>query len=152
MFVLDTDVLSITSPLSVVPHPMAEAWRDWVRGNVVDLHFSVVTLTELRFGVERLRAKGASRKAADLTRWLLASETVHRTRILDVTPDIAHRAGELLWHAVGSGTQPSTEDALIAATADICGFRLLSRNGKHMGVFGIDWANPLENFPGDRES
>ena len=85
--------------------------------------------------------------AAALRQWLLAAETVHAHRIVPVSAEIAHAAGALLHRAFRNGGKPSSEDALIAATADRLGFRLLSRNAKHMRLFGVDFTDPLSNLP-----
>lgn len=143
MVLLDTDVLSLTSPASRLDDVEVRKWRDWVHENGHSLHFSVVTIMEVRFGVERLASRGATRKADDLRKWLAVTETMHAARLLPVTVDIAHKAGELLHVAAASGVTPSTEDALIAATAHCHGFRLLSRNLRHMSAFGVDVADPL---------
>jgi predicted nucleic acid-binding protein len=143
MVLLDTDVLSLTSPASRIDEMQVRDWRAWVRENAHLLHFSVVTLMEVRFGIEKLASRGASRKAEELRKWLAVTETMHAARLLPVTARIAHKAGELLHVAVSAGVTPSTEDALIAATAHCHGFRLLSRNLRHMSAFGVDVADPL---------
>ena len=149
MYILDTDVFSITSPTSGFAAPEAEAWRLWVKRNENGLYFSVVTIMEVRFGIEKSKAKGATTKAGRLRKWLAAAETVHRNRVVPVTIEIAHRAGEVLYHAVGNGKTPSMEDALIAATADVKGFTVLSRNAKDMMALNARWLNPLEAAPPD---
>ncbi len=147
MYILDTDVFSITSPTSGFGAPAAEAWRLWVERNQERLYFSVVTIMEVRFGVEKSAAKGATKKAEHLRKWLAAAETVHRNRIIPVTIEIAHRAGELLYGAVAAGMAPSAEDAIIAATADVKGFTVLSRNAKDMTALKANWSNPLDAPP-----
>jgi toxin FitB len=143
MYVLDTDVFSLTSPTSGLVAPEAEAWRRWVRRNENALYFSVATIMEVRFG-EKSVAKGATEKEARLRLWLAAAETVHRGHILPVTIEIAHRAGELLYRAVAAGMAPSAEDAIIAATASVNGFTVLSRNVRDMKALYANWSNPLE--------
>jgi predicted nucleic acid-binding protein len=147
MYLLDTDVLSITSPLSRLAGEEIEAWRDWVRKNADALHLSVVTLMEVRFGLEKLRAKKAVNKAAALNKWLLVTETIYRARIVWVPPEIAHKAGELLYRAERAGVTPGSEDAIIAASAELTGFRLVSRNERHMRSFGVQVLNPLKGLP-----
>jgi predicted nucleic acid-binding protein len=149
MYVLDTDVFSLTSPTSGLVAPRAEAWRDWVRRNEGVLYFSVATIMEVRFGIEKSMAKGATKKAARLQLWLSAAETVHRNRIFPVTIEIAHRAGELLYRAVAAGMAPGAEDAIIAATADLNGFAVLSRNAGDMKALSANWSNPLDLIPPD---
>jgi predicted nucleic acid-binding protein len=111
--------------------------------------FSVVTIMEVRFGIEKCRAKGATKKAERLQKWLTASETTHRGHIIPVTIEIAHKAGELLYAAVAAGTTPSAEDAIVAATAYVKGFQVLSKNAKHMKALQVSWLDPLESIPPD---
>ncbi len=149
MYVLDTDVFSITSPTSRFAGTKADAWRLWVRHNQDALYFSAVTIMEVRFGIQKALAKGATNKAAQLGRWIAAAETVHRGHIIPVTIEIADRAGKLLYEAVAAGTMPSSEDAIVAATAVVNGFRVLSKNGKHMAALKADWFDPVETIPPD---
>ena len=149
MYILDTDVLSISNPASGFSTPQADAWRDWVRRNEGALYLSAVTIMEVRFGVENARAKGASQKAERLGRWLIAAETAHRDRIIPMTSEIAHKAGELLAHAVAAGAAPGSEDALIAASAEVLGFTVLSRNARHMHALTDRWLNPIDGLPPD---
>jgi predicted nucleic acid-binding protein len=147
VYLLDTDVLSLTSPTSQLTGAAAERWRSWVGRNEAALHLSAITLMEVRYGVERLRLRGASRRAADLARWLLIVETIYIDRIVWISPEIADRAGVLLARCEAGGIEPGAEDALIAASAEVQGFRLLSRNARHMAGFGIAWANPIDLAP-----
>jgi toxin FitB len=147
MFILDTDVLSITSPTSGMTGDQASAWRTWVQDNVDLLHFSAITVMEVKFGIVKLAAKGASNKATQLKRWLLAAETVYQPRIVPIGIDIARKAGELLYGAVGRGHSPSTEDAIVAATADVLGYTVLSRNARHMAALSVRWLDPLQSLP-----
>jgi len=149
MYLLDTDVFSITSPSSGFRTPEAEAWREWVERNQSALYFSVATIMEVRFGMEKLKANGASAKAERLRKWLAAAETLHRNRFISVTVEIAHKAGVLLYRAVANGTMPGAEDALIAATADVRQLTVLSRNAKDMMALNAEWLNPLEAVPPD---
>ena len=139
----------MTSPTSNFRAPEALAWRNWVELNENDLYFSVITIMEVRFGIAKLATKGATNKAKQLRRWLTAAETVHRHRIIAVDIEIAHRAGEMLHAAVAGGMSPGAEDALIAATADVRGFTVLSRNGADMAALGAKWLNPLLATPPD---
>jgi toxin FitB len=149
MYVLDTDVLSMTSPISGFSSAKVDAWRLWVRRNEQGLYFSVATILEVRFGIEKCSAKGATKKAERLRRWLTAAETTHRGRIIPATIEIAHKAGELLHRAIAAGMMPSSEDAIVAATADVKGFQVLSRNADHMNALQANWFDPLESIPPD---
>jgi predicted nucleic acid-binding protein len=126
-----------------------EGWRDWVRTNDARLHISAITLMEIRFGVENLRAKGAVAKAAVLSKWLLITETLYRDRIIWISPEIAHKAGEMLSAAANVGMRPGSEDALIAASAAVNGMRLVSRNLRHMKALGAVCLDPLGELPSE---
>lgn len=143
MYLLDTDVLSFTSPASRLSGEEVETWRSWVRSNQEQLFISAVTIMEIRFGVERLRTKGAASKCAALGKWLLITETIYRDRIVWVSPEIANQAGALLALAEHTGVKPGAEDALIAASAAVSGYMLVTRNERHMRAFGVEHLNPL---------
>ncbi|MBV8473396.1 MAG: PIN domain-containing protein [Hyphomicrobiales bacterium] len=147
MYLLDTDVLSLTSTTSGFSTADVEAWRKWVKDNQHGLFLSVVTVMEVRFGIEKCRAKKATKKAESLSKWLASAESLHRNRIIPVTIDVAHKAGQLLYRAVASGMMPSAEDAIIVATAEINGFTVLSKNAKDMQALNANWMNPLAVTP-----
>lgn len=147
MLLLDTDVLSLTSPNSRLIGAAAESWRHFVRDNVETLHFSVITLMEVRFGIERLRSRGAHRQAGDLAKWLLIAETIHSGRLLQISAEIAHLAGTMLARATSAGFAPGAENALIAASASHLGMRLVSRNRRDMNALGVECIDPLERLP-----
>ena len=119
MYLLDTDAFALTSPTSGLHGTDVEKWRDWVRRNDAGLYLSVITIMEVSFGIEKLATKGARRKATYLARWRAVAETAYRGRIMPVTIEIAQLARELLCGAVAAGTLPSSEDAIIAATASV---------------------------------
>lgn len=121
-------------------------WRAFVHAHGDVLHISVVTLMEMRFGVEALRSRGATRQVSELEKWLLIAETIYQDRLVPVSSEIAHRAGTMLARAVAAGFAPGAEDALIAATSDVLGLRLISRNRKHMQALGVECLDPLEDL------
>jgi len=147
MYVVDTDVLSSTNPGLGVSNAEVETWRRWVRENQHGLYISVVTVMEVRFGIEKCRAKGATAKADRLRKWLVSAETLLGGRIVPVSLEIAHKAGDLLCKAASAGTMPSAEDAIVAATAEVNGFTVLSRNVKHMKAMTDHLINPLAAVP-----
>jgi len=147
MYVVDTDVLSMTNPTSGFSSSEVDAWRQWVTDNEHGLYISVATIMEVRFGIEKCRAKGATDKAGRLQKWLASAETLHRSRIIPVSIEIAHKAGELLYRAVADGMAPSSEDAIVAASAEVKGFMVLSRNARDMKALKANWMNPLDMIP-----
>jgi predicted nucleic acid-binding protein len=147
VYLLDTDVLSLTSPRRRLPDETLERWHAFVRDNMGDLHLSAVSLMEVRYGVEAQRARGATRQAAELEKWLLIAETIYAERLLPVSSTVAHRAGSMLARASAAGFAPGAEDALIAATAVEHGLQILSRNRRDMEALGADCLDPLANLP-----
>lgn len=115
--------------------------------NVDLLHLSAVSVMEVRFGIELLRSRGATRQAAELEQWLLIVETIYGNRLIGVSADVAHRAGAMMARAATAGFETGAEDALIAATSEVHGLRLISRNARHMEALGADCLDPLADLP-----
>ena len=121
-FLLDTNVVS--EPMKARPNAGVLAWLREVNEDSVFL--SVVTLTELRYGVERL-AKG--RRRDRLEAWL-RNELVARFvgRVVSVDVEIADECGRLVARSEALGHPIEARDAFIAATANVHGFTLVTRN------------------------
>lgn len=145
MYVLDTDVISKTSPLA----PSAEATINWIDQRRTSSYLSAATLTELHFGLERLNLRGASRKAASLARWIDQVSVYFTGRTLPVGIAVARRAGELLAKAEAAGQSPGFADSCIAATADTLGYEVVTFNTRHFHAFGVPHRTPMtEAGPG----
>jgi predicted nucleic acid-binding protein len=134
LFLVDTDVISAAAPTKAVGR--AEA-LDWVRRNGEALFLSVVTMAELRRGVALLAGKGAMRKSAALADWHEDLETTFADRIFAIDDATARRAGDLLGAAEARGHRPGLPDAFIAATADLQGLTVVTRNANHFAALGV---------------
>lgn len=121
-FLLDTNVLS--EPVKERPNPGVLAWLSKV--NEDQVFVSVVTITELRYGVERL-AIGKRRERLD--GWL-RKDLISRFegRILPVDLRIADACSGLMARSESRGRPMDARDAFIAATADVYGLTLVTRN------------------------
>jgi len=110
----------------------------WVAGIRPDEAFlSVLTLGEIRRGIELHRAKDA-RAAGALERWLLGLEAHYAERILPITAAIADRWGRL------SLTQPlPVSDGLIAATGLEHRLTVVTRNVADFERSGVNTLNPF---------
>ena len=122
---------------------------DWLRRNGEKCYISVVTLTELAYGVAWLRHRGANAKAARLGAWHEEMMHFHDGRIIPVDIDIARRAGVLLAITRAAGFDPDTEDAWIAATAEVHGMEVLTFNEADFRPMGVAFRNPLTDLPPD---
>ncbi len=121
-FLLDTNVIS--EPLKPQPNMGVLVWLSEMDED--RLFLSVVTLMEVRYGIE-LMAEGAKRKR--LERWLQHDLPLRfERRILDVDPRIAEVGGRLLARSEAGGRTPKRNDALIAATSEVHDLTLVTRN------------------------
>jgi predicted nucleic acid-binding protein len=139
-FLLDTNVISELRK-GVSAHPNVLEWFSGVAEE--DIHLSVLVMGELRRGVERIR-KRDSRQAAALERWVRRALRDHGDRILPVDFRVAEQWGRLT--AMRSG---SVIDALMAATAQVFGLVLVTRNVKDVAWTGVSHLNPFEAAPPD---
>ena len=124
-FLLDTNVIS--EPMKPRPNAGVLAWLAQV--NEDNTFLSVVTVTELRHGIERL---AAGKRREQLDRWLrndLASR--FEERILAVDLSVADACGRLVARSEAVGQPIEPRDAFIAATAEVHGLTLVTRNASH---------------------
>lgn len=127
-FLLDTNVLSEwTKPR---PNTGVVAWLAEVDEDRVFI--SVVTLAELRHGIERMLA-GARRKRLD--EWLRDELPLRfEARVLPVDGAVADAWGKIVARAETAGRPIHAMDAFIAATADVHGLTLITRNASDFEV------------------
>jgi predicted nucleic acid-binding protein len=100
----------------------------------------VVTITELSYGIERM-AHGKRRGRLD--RWL-RSELIARFqgRILPVDVEVADACGRLVASSESLGRSMETRDAFIAATTEIHGLTLVTRNASDFEATVKNILNP----------
>lgn len=131
MYLLDTNVISELRR----PRPHG-AVVGWVRKTAnEDLHLSATTLGELQSGVEITREQDPE-KAAEIEAWI---DRVAQTwnvvpvdgRIFRTWAKLMHRTSDHL-----------LEDALIAATAIVHHFVVVTRNVRDFKTFGVGTLDP----------
>ena len=114
---------------------------DWLASvDETQLFLSVVSLAELRHGIERLDA-GRRKSALDL--WL--SDILPArfdTRLLTVDAETANQWGHIVARAQGIGRPIGAMDALLAATARQHQFTLVTRNMADFEAVGIQLFDP----------
>ena len=114
---------------------------DWLASaDEMQLFLSVVSLAELRHGIERLD-DGRRKSALDL--WLTdALPTRFDTRLLSVDSETANQWGHIVARAQAAGRPIGAMDALLAATARQHQFTLVTRNTSDFEVIGIQLFDP----------
>jgi|SRR5882724_12452375 len=102
-----------------------------------EVYLSVLTLGEIRRGIELHRSKDA-KAAGALERWLVGLETHYAERVLPITAAIADRWGRL------SPAQPlPVSDGLIAATGLEHKLTVVTRNTADFQHSGVNILNPF---------
>lgn len=138
-YLLDTNVVSEW----VRPRPAASVVAWLAEANEDDVFISVCTLTELRFGVAAM-PKGKRRDGLD--QWLRADLPVRfDRRIIAIDMAIADAWGELQARITRKGRAIGPMDGLIAATAEVHGLTVVTRNTRHFEAAGVSLLNPWIN-------
>ena len=132
MYLLDTNVISeLRKPK---PHGAVLQWIQDVPD--ADLHISAVTIGEIQAGIELTREQDES-KAAELEQWLELVSGSFNVVPMDAP---AFRAWARLMHRTSDTLY---EDAMIAATAKVHKFTVVTRNVKDFKGFGVSVLNPF---------
>lgn len=133
-FLVDTNVVSELRKGDRA-HAGVRSWFESVDDG--DIYLSVLVLGELRRGIERLRRRDAVGAGA-LNDWLSNIVSVHGSRVLPITSDIAECWGRM------SVEQPlPVIDALLGATAQVHHLTVVTRNEKDLNRTGADVLNPF---------
>jgi tRNA(fMet)-specific endonuclease VapC len=137
-YLLDTNVIS--ELVARQPNPNVTAWIQSIDENF--LHLSVITIGEIKKGVEKL--PDSARKEA-LQEWL-AHDLVQRfeRRLLAIDADVMLIWGELTAQLEGSGRVLPAMDSLIAALALSGDFTLVTRNTGDFDGTGVKTFNPWQ--------
>jgi len=137
MYLVDTNVISEVRKKSKANKGVQAFFKQVVKDDA-QTFISVVTVGELRRGVELIRYRGDVRQANQLENWLATLLTEHQDHILDINQDIAQLWGRL--------RVPHPENALdkqIAATALIYELTVVTRNHKDFVKTGVRVLNPF---------
>ena len=137
MYLVDTNVISEARKRSKGNRGVRAFFEQAIEEET-PLFISVVTVGELRRGVESIRHRGDVRQANQLDKWLVALLSEYQDHILDIDQDIAQLWGRL--------RVPHPENALdkqIAATALIYELTIVTRNDKDFVKTGVPVLNPF---------
>ena len=134
-FLLDTNVVSELRKRDRANQSVVAWFRPRRRE---ELYISVLTLGELRRGVERVRRRDPA-TADVLENWLGRTSIEFGDRIIAVDENIADR-----WGRLGTPDPVPAVDGLIAATALERDLVVVSRDRKHFSRIGVPHLNPFE--------
>jgi predicted nucleic acid-binding protein len=124
-FLLDTNAVS--EWIKPRPNPGLIAWME--SADEDRIFISVVSLAELRYGVERL---AAGRRRNRLEQWLRHELPLRfENRILSVDANVAEAWGKTVSRSEAAGRPIGVMDAFLAATAEINQLTLITPNISH---------------------
>jgi predicted nucleic acid-binding protein len=137
MILLDTNILSEVRKKAKANKGVRAFFRQAIK-NDTPLFISVVTVGELRRGVELNRHRSDVRQANQLEKWLDALLTEYQDHILELNQDIAQ-----LWGRLRVPHPENVLDKQIAATALIYELTVVTRNHKDFVKTGVRVLNPF---------
>jgi predicted nucleic acid-binding protein len=133
---LDTNMLSEIRKGDSRATPQVWQWCLGMQNE--EIFLSVLTIGEIRKGIDRLAIRDAARTLV-LERWLDELKTSYHERLIEVDASIAEHWGRL------QAARPLPEvDALLAATALKHDLTLASRNTADFNGLGLRLLNPFE--------
>ncbi|WP_084099984.1 type II toxin-antitoxin system VapC family toxin [Demequina sp. NBRC 110051] len=136
-YALDTNVLSELR--RTTPDPAVARWSRSV--SVTDLFLPAVVLMELRHGAALIRQRGDAPQADGLETWIDGLVVTFDGRVLDFTADAAQFAATL----TSRPDAPGLADIMIAATAQVHGMPVATRNVQDFARTGVAVLNPWES-------
>lgn len=134
-FLLDTNVVSeVRKPAG---SPRVKAWLASVSPWTCSI--SVLVLGELRQGIERLRHRRDEAQVAALEAWLATIAIAYAGRVVPVTVEVAEA-----WGRLNVPDPLPTVDGLLAATALVHDWTLVTRNTARVERTGVRLLNPFD--------
>ena len=134
-FLLDTNVVS--ELIKPKPHRGVVSWV--ADADETLLHFSVLTLGEIRKGIV---AQADAARRASLESWLSGLASRFSERILPLDLAVADRWGHVTGICKAKGVTVPVIDGMLAATALHYDLIFVTRNVKDVQVTGVDTLNP----------
>jgi hypothetical protein len=133
-YLLDTNIVSEIRRRRPDPHVLA--W--WERVPSAEIFISALTIGEIRLGIERLRRKDGA-QADRLAQWLHDLQATYRDHIIGVDAPIAEE-----WGRMNVPDPLPVIDGLLAATARVRGWVLVTRNSSDLAGRDVALLNPFD--------
>ena len=137
MYLVDTCVVSEARKQSGA-HPGVRAFLQRVIEERAPVYLSVITVGELRRGVEAIRGRGGAQQAGRLERWLDNLLSTYPEQVLGSDFDTGQ-----LWGAIPMPAGVGPLDRQIAATASIHDLTLVTDKESDFSGAGITVFNPF---------
>jgi predicted nucleic acid-binding protein len=137
MYLIDTNIISEARKRAKA-NGGVRAFFQRVSRERSPVFISVITVGELRRGVELIRHRGDRRQAERLETWLEALLIEYQDSILDFDQDIAQ-----LWGRLRVPRPENALDKQIAATALIYDLTVVTRNQADFRQTGVRILNPF---------
>lgn len=138
-YLIDTNILSELRKGARADGAVRRWFADSSR---CDLYLSVLTLGEIRSGIERIRVRDLAAAEA-LESWLCRVTTEYSDRILPVDEAVAEA-----WGRFHPGRPVPVVDGLLAATGVVHDLVLVTRNDSDVRSTGVRWLNPFAGTSG----
>lgn len=137
MYLIDTDVISEARKDEKANRGVREFFEDAERDEA-SIYLSVITIGELRQGVEHVRHRGDEPQARLLERWLNRVTDTFEDSILSFDEEAAQ-----IWGRLRVPNPENPLDKQIAATAIINDLTVVTRNTDHYRPTGVRVLNPF---------
>lgn len=139
-YLLDTNIIS--EFVSKKPNQKVLDYINSLDEN--DIYLSVITLGEIRFGIEKLDREKQKKKIKNLSHWL-NNDLMQRFegRVLDIDLEIMLKWGEVNAQLQKVGKPMPIMDSLIASSCLAKDFVLITRNEKDFYSFEMEMVNPF---------
>jgi hypothetical protein len=133
-YLLDTNIISELRKRRPNAHVLG--WYETVTSE--EIFISALTIGEIRLGIERLRRKDST-QADLLEQWLRGLHATYRDHIISVDTDVADE-----WGRLNVPDPLPVIDGLLAASAKIRGWTLVTRNTADLARSGVLLLNPFD--------
>ena len=137
MYLVDTDVISDARRGDKANAGVKAFFQSALRDDT-GLFLSVITIGELRQGVERIRHRGDKAQAKRLEGWLDRVTSDYADAIIQFDEETAH-----IWGRLRAPHPENPLDEQIAATALLHDLTVVTRNTTHYEPTGVRFVNPF---------